>query len=307
MKANEWFKKEFGSEKGSKEIMVSPEIAERWLNVNTHNRTLSEKRIKLYSRQMVEGKWLQSPDCLLFFNDGKSGNALLGNGQHRLWGLANAKEKYPSLKVPFFVRWGLDNKISNNLYIMDFIDRGRGRTSGENWGRRNNLGSTDTKRIAAASNILASIFVSSRRQLLEAYEMNYIYQIYKKEFDMVLKEDRNIKRLSVASIHSGLVFAAKINPEKTMEFENSLFTGENLSSGNPILTFRNRVLLSSFTLGRGRISIFKELLTSIKYFIEGQSLSKLYTNDRGYYYFLEGQKETLDKIIKYLNFKEEEE
>ena len=291
----DWYKKEFGSEAGVKEILVTPEMAERWLNTNTHNRPLVERRVKKYKQAIIEGKWVPSNDCLVIYDDGT-----LGNGQHRLWALAETKGINPNLKAPLLVRWGMPNKISKNLYTMDFIDRGSGRTGGQNWGLRNKLETTKTRQISAISNLLAQIVGTVRRTTLEALEIDFIYHSYRQEFDLILDNDRGVRKFTRAPVWTALVFAAKVNPEKALKFEELLFTGENLPSGNPILTFRNRILFNSSTEGRGRVTVFKELLTAMRSFIEEEPLFKIYTNDKGYSYFVSEQKELINKISKFL-------
>jgi len=64
---------------------VSPEMAERWLDRNTHNRPIRQSRVDEYARDMAAGRWQMTGEAIKFDTSG----ALL-DGQHRLWGVVEA-------------------------------------------------------------------------------------------------------------------------------------------------------------------------------------------------------------------------
>lgn len=81
-----------------KVVTVTPELAEKWLNQNTHNRHLREKAVDAYARDMEAGNWVENGESLKFAKgnvlliDGPQplyGGALL-DGQHRLWAIAQS-------------------------------------------------------------------------------------------------------------------------------------------------------------------------------------------------------------------------
>lgn len=59
---------------------VTPEIAAKWLERNTRNRTLRMSVINRYAADMKAGRWQISPDAIGFDTAGTC-----VNGQHRLW------------------------------------------------------------------------------------------------------------------------------------------------------------------------------------------------------------------------------
>lgn len=67
--------------------MITPEMAEQWLNRNTHNRPIRQSRVDEYARDMAAGRWQMTGEAIKFDTDG----ALL-DGQHRLWGIVEAGE-----------------------------------------------------------------------------------------------------------------------------------------------------------------------------------------------------------------------
>lgn len=58
---------------------VTPELAEKWLGQNTHNRNLRENAILGYARDMEAGNWAENGEGIKFAADGT-----LLDGQHRL-------------------------------------------------------------------------------------------------------------------------------------------------------------------------------------------------------------------------------
>lgn len=63
----------------TKVMLVTPEIAKKWLTDNTMNRKINERIIKFYADQMAKDYWTLSPDSITFSDTHK-----LLNGQHRL-------------------------------------------------------------------------------------------------------------------------------------------------------------------------------------------------------------------------------
>ncbi|MEV8523206.1 hypothetical protein AB0451_03460 [Streptomyces sp. NPDC052000] len=79
-------------------IDVTPELAEKWLAQNTHNRNLRENAVDAYARDMQAGNWAENGEAVKFAEgtvlllEGPKplyGGALL-DGQHRLWAVAQA-------------------------------------------------------------------------------------------------------------------------------------------------------------------------------------------------------------------------
>lgn len=50
--------------------LISPEVADEYLEHNTHNRPLSVDRVNLYAREMAEGRWQYNADTIRFDKNG---------------------------------------------------------------------------------------------------------------------------------------------------------------------------------------------------------------------------------------------
>ncbi len=66
-----------------KVIDVTPQLAEKWLSQNTHNRRLRENAVLGYARDMEAGNWAENGEAIKFAADGT-----LLDGQHRLQAIA---------------------------------------------------------------------------------------------------------------------------------------------------------------------------------------------------------------------------
>lgn len=66
-----------------KVVDVSPELADKWLAQNTHNRRIRENAVFGYARDMESGNWAENGEAIKFAADGT-----LLDGQHRLSAIA---------------------------------------------------------------------------------------------------------------------------------------------------------------------------------------------------------------------------
>lgn len=68
--------------------LVTPEMAESWLEGPTKNRRVSEIRVQQYATKMISGEWQYNPaDAICFDTTGR-----LINAQHRLWAVVESGE-----------------------------------------------------------------------------------------------------------------------------------------------------------------------------------------------------------------------
>ena len=105
-----------GAKLTSHTIMVTPEIAQRWLEWNQINRALSSSKVAQYARAMAGGHWMVSNDDICFDRDGR-----LLNGQHRLHAVVRS-----GCTILMTVKRGLPTDA------MQYMDRGKGRTYAQN-------------------------------------------------------------------------------------------------------------------------------------------------------------------------------
>jgi hypothetical protein len=91
---------------------ITPDLAEKWLAQNTHNRNLREKAVLAYARDMEAGNWAENGEAVKF---GKDGTLL--DGQHRLQAIALS-----GVTIKMLVVTGLESGTQETM------DDGRKRT-----------------------------------------------------------------------------------------------------------------------------------------------------------------------------------
>lgn len=115
-------------------VMVTPEMAARWLEKNVSNRTIRQNRVNQYVRDMKAGNWKLTAEPVKFSITGR-----LLDGQHRLWAVVEA-----NTTVPLFVARGLPDDV------QQYMDSGSARSAGDNLHMRGELNSNV---LAAAARI----------------------------------------------------------------------------------------------------------------------------------------------------------
>ena len=114
-------------------VMVTPDMATRWLTCNTHNRKVRQSVVARYRADMEAGLWTMAADPIRFDRDG-----ILIDGQHRLIALSELPEV---VTIPFLVVRGLPPESQG------VMDQGTKRTPGDQLGL---LGVKNSNQVAAA-------------------------------------------------------------------------------------------------------------------------------------------------------------
>jgi len=101
-------------------VMVTGEMAERWLESNTHNRKVRQRTVVKYRADMEAGLWAMAADPIRFDRRG-----VLLDGQHRLLALSELPDV---ITIPFLVVRGLPPESQG------VMDQGSKRTAADNLG-----------------------------------------------------------------------------------------------------------------------------------------------------------------------------
>lgn len=87
--------------------MVTPEIAQGWLQYNTHNRNASMDRVRQFADDMLNGRWEFNAQTITFDREGR-----LIDGQHRLMAVVES-----GVAVPMLVATGLSPSAQMTIDI----------------------------------------------------------------------------------------------------------------------------------------------------------------------------------------------
>lgn len=115
-------------------ILVTPEMAQRWLDRNTRNRRVRPATVKKYARDMAAGRWHLTGEGIKFAPDGS-----LLDGQHRLMAIVQS-----GATVLLDVHRGIDPDAQR------YMDTGRARTASDALTMK---GERHTATLAAASRL----------------------------------------------------------------------------------------------------------------------------------------------------------
>lgn len=75
-------------------VEITPKMAVDLLEMNEHNRSISDQHVKRIARQIAAGKWRFNGDTIKI-----AGNAHILDGQHRLWACVEAKKPIKTIVV----------------------------------------------------------------------------------------------------------------------------------------------------------------------------------------------------------------
>jgi hypothetical protein len=262
---------------------ITPDMADVMLRKNDKNRNISKDVIDQYAGDMEDGAWRETMIPILLSTDGT-----LMDGQHRLRAI-----KRSGMAQMCFVC------VVEDWSAMEAIDRGKKRTFGDYLKLKGKSSSTNLggiisnyhKLIAFQRNDATRLNNLSIADLLATYESvdDEIWQEAVKAshktdmFQLALRP--SMPAFFVAACHQG-------DAEEAREFLNLVFSGENLSEGNPILTFRKSMMVLASERGRGGRSLRGRMMMVVKAWnawIRGAELRQIKMNDQ-----------TFPKILKAL-------
>jgi hypothetical protein len=203
---------------------ITPERAAYYLSLNNHNRPLNQRHVEFLVEEIKEGRWRLNGESIKL-----NGTRLL-DGQHRLSAIAMSGESVQSLVV---------RDIDCNVF--DTIDLNRRR------------GGSDVLAVIGEQNYTQ---LASTLQFIHAYRSGTFLNSYRLSATKVQEELSLFPgcRKSVAmakqsgltmplSVAAGVHFLASlIDQEKADQFLSDLISGASLSTDDPVLLLRNRMI-----------------------------------------------------------------
>lgn len=203
-------------------MMVTPEMAEKWLSLNTHNRHIRRRQVDVYVADMRNGRWKFTGDGIKF-----ACNGVLLDGQHRLLAIVEA-----DVSVEMTVTYNLENDAQ---FVMD---NGVKRSTGDALGLE---GVPNASVIAAITRALFMIWNKRDPSKLEQRELYLEYQ------DLIDGAIHFINMAVKENLRSGSMFGvawvlfALIDEEAAIRFMTELITGIQLAEDNPIRLLRREL------------------------------------------------------------------
>lgn len=203
-------------------MTVTPEMAEKWLSQNTHNRNIRRRQVDIYAADMRNGRWRFTGDGIKF-----AYNEVLLDGQHRLLAIVDA-----DVPVEMTVTYNLDNDAQ---FVMD---NGVKRTTGDALGLE---GVPNAALVAAITRALFSVWNKRDPSKLEQRELYLDYH------DLIDGAIHFINMAVTENLRGGSMFGvawvlfALIDEESATRFMTELITGIQLAEDNPIRLLRREL------------------------------------------------------------------
>ena len=203
---------------------ITPAMATKWLEGNTHNRRIYQKTVMEYAQAMKDGLWKLNGATIGFNTDN-----CLTDGQHRLWACIESKCRSR--------HWLCTGSATD---IFPTIDTGKKRSGGD---------------VLHVSGVVAKneSLVSATASMIIRYENGTINQRQKIPPQVMLdcvKDNPEIAqwvtmmtakkswvRAYTTSVAAVAFLASRRYNTKAVEFVEGFVTGENLVAGSPILAF----------------------------------------------------------------------
>lgn len=213
-------------------VQITPKYAKELLAANTHNRKVTQTRVRLWAEAMRRGEWVMNAEPIKIAEDGT-----ILDGQHRLLACVQSGDTFPSMIVT-----GLP------VGTQDTMDTGRSRTLSDVLSIH---GEKDATKIAA---ITVSLVAWDKYSPENAFYSGAHYTITMGEAQQYLETHPDIRdaaRLTgKPSRNSGITQKVlgtlyykfrQIDPSRADEFLEKLSIGAGLEKGDAILVLRNTV------------------------------------------------------------------
>lgn len=209
----------------TREQLITPEQAGEWLDAHYERlgkgkfsqRPVSSSVVNKYATDILNGNWLLCPSPIVF---DEAGNLL--DGQHRLEGVRKAK-----LAVPMLVSTGWPaSKANNGVGTMDVIDRGRGRTVGQ---QLHIHGYPNATNYASAVNVIVRICWARSAYASVPAALYILDQLdLRRHIDRIVSKSEVSTRDFKPRTVGPLAFYHTVSPRKAEEFADAIFnfTGE---------------------------------------------------------------------------------
>lgn len=218
-----------------KVITITPDMAAKYLEQNTKNRPLNQRKVEELVKAMEDGEWKLGTDAIGFDTNGR-----MINGQHRMTALVEYGRP-----LEFLVTTGLEPEAFN------VIDTGRMRSAGD---------VLTTEGIASGhhkSAIIRFVYAYKKGVITTGKEgtrdsgmnnqdvLDYAFK-YRNEleeaYNVSVEVGKDFKGLKGREVGGMFWILAKIDKPQALDFFRALGTGAMLSADNPIYVLRQRLL-----------------------------------------------------------------
>lgn len=243
-----------------------------------------------YARMMAAGQWgLTHQGICIADNDE------LTDGQHRLMAIIQS-----GVSIRCLVARGLPAISKSGLPMIDLVDRGAGRTVGQQLQLRHGYANGNLISAAVEAVLLAScraIGVQTGRQSVG--NALAVLAIWGTELKHCTDTRSTLPRLRNGVVIGAFAFAMRSHVEVIKPAYSSFVTGERLSKTDPMLTLRSYLLGdSSKRVGNYKLSTIRATLQACQKCVLQEPLGVIKSQtEAGVQFFIDGQKQAVNKLL----------
>ena len=217
--------------------MVTPAIAEEWLQANHNNRSIRPRKVQVYASEMQSGDWTVTGEGVKF-----DSNGVMFDGQHRLMAIIKA-----GVPVWMFVFRNLDPSAAK------VVDTGAKRTA------RDALKWAGYDTHASAMAAIAKVVILWDRGLLRRSGASFAEEVTNTEIvewvdenhadamEWVVAADRvygsagsGFPTISKATLAAALLLIARVDPDGARGFADDMHALRLPGKGHPLTTLHQR-------------------------------------------------------------------
>lgn len=205
-----------GTQVRTEKVVVTPDLARRWLGQNTSsNRNVSRRTVEAYAGDMKAGRWKLTHQGLAFNVTGE-----LVDGQHRLHAVVMS-----DVSVTMMVTTGLAVEYNSP------IDQGYNRSIGHLTGKGTRWASV-VRGLVLIEGGLKDVSFKSTVGLIEECAGRHTDAL------VAVMAEARAPRACPTGVVAALVYAYPVNHDKILAFTQQVNTGELLEKGDPALHLR---------------------------------------------------------------------
>lgn len=271
---------------------ITPAIAKKYLQSNVLNRPIRWKHMDNLKQEILGGRWLVTHQGIAFDDEGH-----LLDGQHRLLAIEASGKTVQSL-----VTRGMDPHVNGdiNLYTMDVIDTGRGRSAAD---QLNLLHGVDNANLTVgALRTIIGIFIPGlKRSKITTGQCVPILKLYGDDIKKMISLGANSKLCRKAALVGVLALGNKIDPQVANEFMTAMNTGEDIKRGDPVYALREYVISNGFGNGVNEREHNLQLIANAFYHtIKGSTINVLKNGFHGIDFLRSRHRANSDKVREHL-------
>lgn len=276
---------------------LTPNIAAKYLEKNTNNRTISQSLVDRYASDMSAGHWGLTHQGIAFDEDGN-----LLDGQHRC--LAVIKS---GVTVQILVTRELPTVVSSNgidLFTRDLCDGGKNRSLANHL--QISHGYANSNSVSGAVSNISFICTNTTSATVTTAQALHILEIYNEHIEFAVNRLRSCKLVRRIPIIGAVAFVRAANKAMVDEAAEFMVTGEGMQRGHPILTLRNWMINSRGIGASGtsqRSTLIDATFSALYHCLQKNELRMIKSNNIAWDYFVKQQRTNVQRVREILNTK----